>query len=208
MARDSYVESIEDMFSETLNHFVSGVSECSVYAGNVELVDDAALDRFALLSNKVISSILLADMYIGTEKFSDEIEQELLLSWVVLGAATEYALAIFLAIYPEQSLKHIPEVQGIRHRKIEDLSFDDLIKFYQGVADLPPTDIETLLCIKNNRNAVHLIKHKELASWKEYKLSVECFFSLLQTLLVCLPDLSDAKENYIQVQREIESMCR
>lgn len=113
-----------------------------------------------------------------------------------------------MAIYPEQSLKHIPEVQAIRHRKIEDLSFDDLIKFYQDVADLQPIDIETLLSMKNNRNAVHLIKHKELASWKDYKLSIECFFSLLQTLLRRLTDLSNAKENYIQVQRAIELMCR
>lgn len=102
----------------------------------------------------------------------------------------------------------LTEIQGIRHRKIEDLSFDDLIKFYQGVADLPQADIDTLSRIKNNRNAVHLIKHKELSSWKDYKLSVECFFSLLQTLLRCLPDLSDAKENYLQIQREIEAMCQ
>ena len=135
MDRDGYIESIEDMFAETLNHFVSGVSECSIYSGNINLIDDAALDRFMLLSNRVITSIHLADKYIGTEIMPDEIEQELLLSWVVLGAATEYALAIFLAIYPEQTLTHIPEIQGIRHRKIEDLSFDDLIKFYQGVAN-------------------------------------------------------------------------
>ena len=208
MDKDDFIESVEDMFAATLNRFVVEIAACSTFSGNIQLVDGVALDRFSLLAERVICSILVADRYIETEQVPIEIEQELLLSWVVLGAATEYALAIFLAIYPEQSLKQIPEIKGIRHKKIEDLSFDDLIKFYQNVSDFSQEDLETLLCIKNNRNAVHLIKHRELASWKAYKSSVECFFSLLQALLRCLPDLSDAKENYMETQREAETICR
>ena len=208
MDRDDYIENMEDMFSDTLMSFVSGVTECSVYCGNVQLVDEAALDRFILLSNKVLSSICLAEKYIKVEKISEEIEQELLLSWLTLGAVTEYALAIFLAVYPKQTIKHIPKVQKITHRKIEDLTFCELIKFYQKVAGLPGTDIDMLFNIKNNRNAVHLIKYKELSTWEAYKFSVEYFFSLLQNLIKCLPDLDDSKEYCIQAQREIESMYR
>lgn len=191
MFKCDYVESEEEFFERTLYCFVETVGECSTFVSDDQIVSDKALDRFVLLANDLAPSLGIAKKYIAEEKTSKD--AELLLLWLRLGAVTEYALAIFLAIYPKQFKRDVTKVEGIKRPAIEKISFDELIKYYKSIAEWSDEDIAILIRIKDNRNAIHLIKNADVSSWSDYLESVEFFFSMLKGLLGCLPDLSDLK---------------
>ncbi|MBQ3111492.1 MAG: hypothetical protein IJC70_01300, partial [Firmicutes bacterium] len=182
---------VVDYFESELYSFADNVTRGIVFLHDDiadQAIDENTMDLFCALGSEIVTSYSVAQR---KELLPlQEIDLcELLFMWIKLGMVVEYALAAYLFVYREFTTDRIRCIPDIRSRKIEKLTFNELILFYQQVV-LNDGDEYYLNVIKDNRNAVHLIKNTQSSSWTEFKKAIECCFSLLNDLNNRFPEFT------------------